>query len=322
MNIVTGGCSYTNTVGCIDYHGFGIMDWEKYFSEEDNYKSWALHLEDIVPDCKVYNTAKVGIGNGYISRAVIYKVNELMEQDKKPDYVFIQLSSYDRKELLLDINDTTSETDKGIVTHFIPELDILGLEQAGDSRDMRELFKIVKLKNNNKLWLKHSFNEDSMMRYYYKYYHSEMSALVETLEHILRLQWFLKLNKINYKMFPGWGFLNSHSNKFDETEISDDSVFNTKEVKFLWGMIDIDNIWFHRNETDDYREKDSRINYSTYYGKYGGITEWSHDNLPFEDCFVTEGRLNEVGTALDEHPSDYVHELFAKEVVSKWINNI
>ena len=102
MNIVTGGCSFSNTEDCVDYTTHG-MNYNSY--QLDNYKSWALHLEDIVPDCKVYNTAKPAAGNGYISRAVIYKVNELLEQYKKPDYVFIQLTSCDRKELLVNIDD-------------------------------------------------------------------------------------------------------------------------------------------------------------------------------------------------------------------------
>ena len=147
-HIVTSGCSYSNTEDCVDYTTHG-MDYHSY--QLDNYKSWALHLEDIVPDCKVYNTAKPAAGNGYISRAVIYKVNEMIEQGEKQDYVFIQLSSCDRKELLLNIDDTTSETDKNIVTHFIPEFDIKNVRYNKD----------VKLKNNNMIWLKHSYEEDS-----------------------------------------------------------------------------------------------------------------------------------------------------------------
>ena len=282
MNIVTGGCSYSNTTDCVDYTRFK-MEHDLY--QLDSYKSWALHLEDIVPDCKVYNTAKPAAGNGYISRAVIYKVHELLEQYKKPDYVFIQLSSCDRKELLLDITDTTSETDKNIITHFIPEFDI---------KDIRYI-KDFKLKNNNKIWLKHSYEEDSLMKYWYKYYHSVEVGYLRTLEHILRLQWFFKSNDISYKFFSGWNIFK------DLPKVPRSPI----ELRHLWKMIDWDNFWFHRNIANGL--------------KYGGITEWSHDNLPFEDCFVTGERLNENGTALDEHPSNKAHREFAKQVVSKWI---
>ena len=273
--IVTSGCSFSNTEDCVDYTTHG-MDYHSY--QLDNYKSWALHLEDIVPDCKVYNTAKAGVGNGYISRAVIYKVNEMLEEGKKPDYVFIQLSSCDRKELLLNIDDTTSQTDKNIITHFIPEFDIKNVRYNKD----------VKLKNNNMIWLKHSYEEDSLMKYWYKYYHSVEVGYLRTLEHILRLQWFFKVNDISYKFFCGW-------NIFQDLKVPRYPI----ELRHLWKMIDWDNFWFHR--------------------KFGGITEWCDENLPFKDRYVTGERLNENGTALDEHPSNKAHREFAKQVVSKWI---
>ena len=273
--IVTSGCSFSNTEDCVDYTRFE-MEHDSY--QLDNYKSWALHLEDIVPDCKVYNTAKPAAGNGYISRAVIYKVNEMIEQGEKPDYVFIQLSSCDRKELLLNIDDTTSETDKNIVTHFIPEFDIKNVRYNKD----------VKLKNNNMIWLKHSYEEDSLMKYWYKYYHSVEESYLRTLEHILRLQWFFKVNDISYKFFCGW-------NIFQDLKVPRYPI----ELRHLWKMIDWDNFWFHR--------------------KFGGIKEWNEDNLPFKDRYVTGERLNENGTALEEHPSNKAHREFAKQVVSKWI---
>ena len=274
-HIVTSGCSFSNTEDCVDYTTHG-MDYHSY--QLDNYKSWALHLEDIVPDCKVYNTAKAAAGNGYISRAVIYKVNEMLEQYKKPDYVFIQLSSCDRKELLVNIDDTTSETDKNIITHFIPEFGI---------KDVR-FNKNVKLKNNNMLWLKHSYEEDSMMRYWYKYYASLEECYLRTLEHILRLQWFFKVNDISYKFFSGW-------NIFSELKVPRYPL----ELRHLWKMIDWDNFWLHK--------------------RLGGITEWNEDNLPFRDRYVTGERKTEDGFPLDQHPSNKAHREFAKQVVSKWI---
>lgn len=81
MNIVTGGCSFSETRNCIDYVGFDMMDNHADMQPESGYKSWALHLEDIIPNSKVYNTAMPGAGNSFISRAVLYKVNSLIEQE-------------------------------------------------------------------------------------------------------------------------------------------------------------------------------------------------------------------------------------------------
>jgi hypothetical protein len=264
--IVTSGCSFTNTKDCVDYTTHG-MDYDLY--KEDNYKSWALHLEDIIPDSKVYNRALPGIGNGHIVRSIIWQVNELLKQNIKPTDVFMQVTSPDRKELLLDCEDMTSETDGNLHTHYIPDV----------------LYNTKKL-NDNKLWLKHSYEDDSIMKYHYKYYNNKMSALVETLENMLRLEWFLKLHKINYKIFFGWTILN-----FD--------FWQATETEYLWGMLDSDNVWFYKN--------------------YGGITQWVADNLLFEDRYVTGDRLTEDGFPLDQHPSNKAHREFAKQVVSKWV---
>ena len=144
---------------------------------------------------------------------------------------------------------------------------------------------------NDKSWLKHSYGQDSMLKYYYKYYDNKVFAAVKTLEHILRLQWFLKVNNIKYKMFCGWNLF----------PMLPQLPRYPIEVRHLWKMIDWDNFWFHK--------------------KLGGISEWSGDNLPFKERFITGDRVTEDGNALDEHPSNIAHKKFAKEVVSKWINN-
>ena len=283
MNIVTGGCSFSETRHCVDYHRFGMMDDYDDYQPESGYKSWALHLEDIIPNSKVYNTAMPGAGNGFISRAVIYKVDELLNKGDSVDYVCVQLTACDREEILIDVDDATSETDKNLLCHPIPSLDG-GLETGINWMRIKE-------RNNNKMWLKHSYGQDSMLKYYYKYYNNEEFSVVKTLEHILRLQWYFKANDIKYKMFCGWNIF------YILPKIPRYPI----EVRHLWKMIDWDNFWFHQ--------------------KLGGISEWSGDNLPFEKRFITGDRRTEDGNALDEHPSNIAHKTFAKEVVSKWINN-
>ena len=272
-HIVTSGCSFSNTIDCVDYTRFE-MEHDSY--QLDNYKSWALHLEDIVPDSKVYNRALPGVGNGHIVRSIIWQVNELLKQNIKPTDVFMQVTSPDRKELLLDCEDMTSETDRNLHSHYIPDIWLPRMSRHHNAKEL----------NENKMWLKHSYDDDSMMKYHYKYYNNKMSAFVETLENMLRLEWFLKLHKINYKIFFGWTILN-----FD--------FWQATETEYLWGMLDLDNVWFYKN--------------------YSGITQWVADNLPFEDRYVTGDRLTEDGFPLDQHPSNKAHREFAKQVVSKWI---
>tara|TARA_A100001011_G_scaffold103756_1_gene109705 strand:- start:220 stop:1107 length:888 start_codon:yes stop_codon:yes gene_type:complete len=285
-NIVTAGCSFTETRNCIDYASHGMQDNLDDYQPESGYKSWALHLEDIIPKSKVYNTALPGAGNGYISRAVIYKVEQLLELNLKVDYVCVQLTAPEREEFLVDIIDASSKTDKNLLTHFIPALD------GGDTGEGNINWEAVTRINKNMMWLKHSYAKESMSKYHYKYYSNEVFSVTKTLEHILRLQWYFKSKDIKYKMFGGWNIF------YQLPKIPRYPI----EIRHLWKMIDWDNFWFHK--------------------KLGGITEWSVDNLPFEERYITGDRKNRDGSAVDEHPSNIAHNKFAKEVVSKWINNI
>jgi hypothetical protein len=293
-HIVTSGCSFTDASNCCDYTTHKMIP-EDY--DEDKYKSWALHLEDIIPDSKVYNRALPGAGNAFIVRSIIWQVNELLKQNIKP-YVFMQLTSPDRKEFLLDCDDVKSETDNNLLVHYIP--DIMPLHF--DPHNAKEL-------NDNKMWLKHTYEENSIMRYHYKYYNNKLSALVETFESVLRLQWFLKLHDIDYKIFPGWAVLQQWISTRGDYPL-DFEFENIAETKHLWNMIDFDNIWFYKFKYSQVRR---------FGGSFGGITEWSEDNLPFKDRFITGDRITEDGFPLDQHPSNTAHKTFAKEVVSKWI---
>jgi len=310
-HIVTGGCSFSETKNCVDYTVKGVS-YDNL--EYDTYKPWPLHLEDVVSNSKVHNMAVPGAGNGYIIRSVIWKVDKLLREGIKPQ-VFVQLTSMDRKELLLDVDDASSETDKNLLIHYITTLDARFKRKDGGIQ-----WENVKKHNLNKLWIKHSYSEDSIMKYWYKYYNSKESSFVETIEQILRLQWYLKLHKINYKIFSGWnifiGQTSAVTEDFDmnqrETNVASKHLgsylkSNFKELYTLWEMVDWDNFWFQSTTQHP------------YISGYGGITEWSDNNLPFEDRYITGDRTYEDGSPLDSHPSDKAHKEFAKQVVKKWV---
>ena len=78
-HIVIGGCSFTQSTGTWPYH----IEQEKY--------GW------------VQNVGDTGAGNSYISRAVIYEVNEQLKLGKKPEeiVVLIMWSGITRKDFYL-----------------------------------------------------------------------------------------------------------------------------------------------------------------------------------------------------------------------------
>jgi hypothetical protein len=156
-----------------------------------------------------------------------------------------------------------------------------------------------------------AFRENSFWKKYYEIKSYEQ-AFLETIENILRVQWFLKSNNILYKMLNGWDILTYGEIKplrdfgineygiADEININGSQYLNDnyesinnnliidkfKWVKPLWDLIDWDNYWTYN---------DDKI-------KYGGIIQWVKRNLPKEIWHPHDG---------DFHPHQKAHELFA-----------
>jgi hypothetical protein len=282
-HLVTGGCSFTQTLNCVDHlKEFIPFDANSY----DNYKSWAYHLTDLDSDIKLYNQAAHGVGNSYISRSVIYKVQELLDDNIRPQ-VIIQVSNPNRDELLLNYNDL-NENDKLSSLHYLD-----------------------RLKNDNKVWVKYSWHDDSIQKYFLTNYLNEIYGLVNTFEQVLKLQWYLELNKLDYTFFFGWDLPNinlKHTKPVGQFNFGDFLKEYIVEVYHLWEMIDWSKWWLY-----SYDNEKGKSN-------YGGLTEWSWDNMVFEDRFITGDLRNRVNNLpLDQHPSDKAHKMFAKKVVSKWI---
>ena len=136
-------------------------------------------------------------------------------------------------------------------------------------------------------------------------------AFTETVENILRAQWYLKSHGIKYKMFTAWDIFHAGQLHVLETDTMSnvhqflDKVYVNMETPlladvckwtgYLFGMIDWTQFWTYNTETI----------------KYGGLTQWSRDKFPGEWC----------RHAQDMHPSDEVHESFALEVVDKLIDD-
>ena len=297
MNIVTSGCSFSVSTGCIDYTRFGMKhnDWQT----DSGYKSWPYHLEDSI-DGKVYNKAMPGAGNGYITRATISKCEELLSKGKKIDYVFVQWTSFDRVDLLMDRNFIVEGSDDwNLQCHFDSYFDTsFDVTNGKPHKGEDIIFYHERLEefNSNHSWVKHSYSDNSVQKYWYKYYSTPESSMVYGLENMTRLMWYLESKKIDYKFFCGWNtFIESGLQKIPREPF---------DVRFLWNMIDWKKWWFHKASKS----------------ATGGITEWSQDYFDNEaDCYVTGERKADDGSWLDQHPSDIAHKKFAEEVVLKWI---
>jgi hypothetical protein len=120
--------------------------------------------------------------------------------------------------------------------------------------------------------------ENFYAKHYYSTFHDEIGSLIYTYEHILRVQWFLKLHKIRYFMTTYMNTVFYNPNKFFQNKISKHA-----DTAHLYNQIDHDQ-------------------FLPINGQY----EWAVDTgLPFFPC--------EWG--IDYHPTTEHNEKFVNEII-------
>ena len=164
MILITSGCSFSLTDQNIKDH---FKTWPNYLSEELG-----------IP---LTSKAMGSQGNGLISRGIIYEVSQKFKSEEIK--VGIMWSGADRhevwtKEPLFENVDGWVENPTG----FIPEENL----PFGDNGKHWQIL--------NPHWMTHKSD------IYYAHLHEEMSGWINTLEHILRTQWFLDKYGIPYFM--------------------------------------------------------------------------------------------------------------------------
>jgi len=120
----------------------------------------------------------------------------------------------------------------------------------------------------------------------FEFYTSE-SVWLRTLENILRTQWFLETKKLKYKFFFGW------------------NISFIEAIRFfpeLSKLINFDNWWIHETPMGP---PYPHAPFTEGSEEYSGMAEWCVDNgIELEP---------------DGHPTNKGHEMFYKELASKWI---
>ena len=161
----------------------------------DCFKTWPAHVSDLLKPKEHISKGMPSQGNGLIARSIIYEVNRLLEQGvKNTDIVVgVMWSGYSRYEYYWDNDARGGEWEPAHhdgwcknPTNFI-------------NTDTNGGWVIA-----NAHW---KTSED-----YYKYYYDDISGQINTLEHVLRTQWFLEKNKIDYFMMK---YMNETFNLYD-----------------------------------------------------------------------------------------------------------
>jgi hypothetical protein len=142
-------------------------------------KTWPAQLASILDTEYVHMSTAMGSqGNGLISRRILYRVLEELKTTKAEDMlVGIMWSGPSRHDFF-----HTEKVNFGVITHCI-----------------ENPTKFVKDTPGNWAILNHNW-ENTYARTYYKNFYDVIGSFIYTLEHILRIQWFLKMHNIKYFM--------------------------------------------------------------------------------------------------------------------------
>ena len=209
--LITGGCSFSELSGA-------------------HYGTWPNHLSANLPDYEHIATGLGAQGNGLISRRIIYAVTEALKTTAPKDIlVGIMWSGPERHDFFNeDIN----------IDHKERLIDCWVENPTGFVKDAEKHWIII-----SPSW------KNDHARQYYANFHSYVGGLIYTYEHVLRIQWFLKLHGIRY-------FMTAYTAEvFYNEKIADPDIVYTYEatdlnVKHLYEQIDFDQFLPVRGEHD------------------------------------------------------------------------
>ena len=153
------------------------------------------------------NSGLLSQGNGLISRKIIYQVTRALETIPAENLlVGIMWSGPDRHDF------------------YMPSAKMGTTNEPVDIRT-----RIGEDTNNCWVILNHHWDSE-YAKYYYGMFHDGIASLIYTYEHILRVQWFLKLHNVKYFMTT-----------FKETVFPPKKSIDThSDIKDLYNQIDFD----------------------------------------------------------------------------------
>jgi hypothetical protein len=201
--LITGGCSYSQI--------------------PNTDVAWPQHLQNYLdPDYHIH-TGKRATGNEIISHRVIYKVNKALEQGFNPEDILVGVmwSGCDRMAMMttnfdklweegtiLGPDDKEDWTEDWSGDHNMPEFYERDNPQSLDIHIHRYVTSSpswiaggIKPKSYNWHTINPHWTDKLTIKYFEDFINPEY-ALIQTCEHILRTQWYLKSHHIKYFMCP------------------------------------------------------------------------------------------------------------------------
>lgn len=203
--LITSGCSFTES---------------KYINEESKAtKTWAYQLGKYLSlnyNYRFINKALGSQGNGLISRGVLYQVTEELKTKNSEDIlVGVMWSGVDRFDYRCEYPELTEFSINGTHNGW--------MENPTGFIDKLEKKWIIL----NQHWtdgIQDKLNKEADL--YYRHFHDIIGSYIYSLEHMLRLQYFLKNNNIKY-------FFTIY-----QDHVFDPKYVNHNEVNYLFNLLD------------------------------------------------------------------------------------
>lgn len=177
--------------------------------------TWPRHLARSLPDYEHQSYAMGSQGNGLISRGIVYGVSEALKTHAPEDIlVGVMWSGTDRHDF---------RCNNPSLLHFVSDKVNNGWIE-NPTNFVKGSSKHWVILNQN--W---SDTPNKEAEYYYKYFFDHIGGAIASLEHMLRVQWFLQQKKVKY-------FFTTFTDV-----VLDQTVMEHIEVKHLYDMLDFDN---------------------------------------------------------------------------------
>ena len=229
--IITSGCSFT--AHCV----------------EPNI-AWPNHLGK---SYEVVNCSEMASGNALISRNVIATIPNYL--DKQPT-IIVMWTNPNRFELFFNQDSPNYQK------IFDAMENNSGFQNQPLTGKWETHTKSNWLKSGGGFghWRFESRELNRLMQEYLLHYHNEEYQFIETLEHILRVQWYCKAHNLKLinvcwqDIFTGMNSRNGNNS----TEQGEPLANKFENSLHLWELIDWNTWWFHKS--------------------YGGLKEWCTDN--------------------------------------------
>ena len=189
-------------------------------------QNWPVHLTNYL-NCDTLYLGQGAAGNGIISKRAIYYINESLKKYQPEEIlVGIMWSSHTRQEFLFQETPSSYTEITNCIFNYINPCSI----------DID--------KTNRQYYIVQPPWKDELSTIYYKRFYDGVGSAIQTLENILRVQWFCEKLKIKY-FFTN---INEWTFRYDYSDVSKTLPWH-EDIQSLRNLINwnewlpIDNAW-------------------------------------------------------------------------------